>query len=313
MKREGLQQFVEGNANTFLYGGAKTTNAIKINLRFGENGYHFDLAPTQDGKFWIDNEQLHYFPPAPHRNTTRTLGSGNFNPELFNDKERSGLDTDRNAPWHIYQSISSWQIYHFHDSSALSRMRPYRDKGHNEVLFNDAANIAPFLLSLKSEHRSIYRDISSAVRCAIPSFNDFELKPNADENLRLDWLQTGLNDFTMRPGHLSDGSIRFICLATALLQPNLPATIVIDEPELGLHPRAIAVLAELLQAVATQTQVIVATQSPELINYFALEDIILVNRSNGQSTFKRLNEKDYSAWLEEYSVGELWTKNVIPS
>ena len=115
----------------------------------------------------------------------------------------------------------------------------------------------------------------------------------------------------MQPYHLSDGSIRFICLATALLQPQPPSTIVIDEPELGLHPEAIRILGELIADAAKRTQILVATQSPLLIDQFAIDDIVVVNRKNGQSSFERLKEDDFSQWLEDYSVGELWTKNVI--
>jgi predicted ATPase len=115
----------------------------------------------------------------------------------------------------------------------------------------------------------------------------------------------------MQPYHLSDGSIRFICLAAALLQPNPPSTIIIDEPELGLHPAAIVILAELIQVAAKGTQVIVATQSPALIDQFGIDDIIVANRRNGASAFQRLKEKDFTEWLKDYSVGELWAKNVI--
>ena len=115
----------------------------------------------------------------------------------------------------------------------------------------------------------------------------------------------------MQPYHLSDGSIRFICLATALLQPNPPSTIIIDEPELGLHPEAIGVLAELIKLAAQKTQVIVATQSPLLLDQFSIEDIIVARRKDGASTFERLKEEDYTSWLEDYTIGELWAKNVI--
>ena len=115
----------------------------------------------------------------------------------------------------------------------------------------------------------------------------------------------------MQPYHLSDGSIRFICLATALLQPHPPAAIIIDEPELGLHPFAINVLAELVQSAAKKTQLIIATQSPAFIDNFSIENIIVVNRKQGASTFERLEEKNFNVWLENYSVGELWSKNVI--
>ncbi len=127
----------------------------------------------------------------------------------------------------------------------------------------------------------------------------------------LNWRQKGLQDYPMRPSHLSDGSIRFICLATALLQPTPPSTIIIDEPELGLHPEAVAILAELMQDAAKRTQVVVATQSPALINQFSITDIVVVNRKDGQSTYERLKEEDFAVWLEDYSVGELWAKNVI--
>ncbi|MBW2186691.1 MAG: AAA family ATPase, partial [Deltaproteobacteria bacterium] len=128
---------------------------------------------------------------------------------------------------------------------------------------------------------------------------------------RLNWRQKGLNDYPMRPSQLSDGSIRFICLATALLQPNPPSTIIIDEPELGLHPQAITILAELIKSASKRTQIIVSTQSPALIDNFSIEDIIVANRDNGATSFKRLDGNNFTAWLENYSVGELWTKNVI--
>ena len=130
------------------------------------------------------------------------------------------------------------------------------------------------------------------------------------EKVKLSWKQIG-SDYPMQPYHLSDGSIRFICLATALPQPNPPSTIIIDEPELGLHPEAIGVLAELIKLAAQKTQVIVATQSPLLLDQFSIEDIIVARRKDGASTFERLKEEDYTSWLEDYTVGELWTKNVI--
>ena len=115
----------------------------------------------------------------------------------------------------------------------------------------------------------------------------------------------------MQPYHFSDGSIRFICLATALMQPNPPTTIVIDEPELGLHPEAIHVLAELITLAAKQTQVIIATQSPLLLDNFAIDDIIVAKRKDGATIFERLKEEDYNVWLEDYSVGKLWTHDII--
>ena len=214
----------------------------------------------------------------------------------------------------VYEAIASWQKYHFHDTSSTAGMRHYEIVQDNSVLRMDAANIAPFLLKLQQQHPNEYKSILNAVKLVIPFFEDFILQPRqqgAKEEVNLGWTQKGADNYPMQPYHLSDGSIRFICLAAALLQPHPPSTIIIDEPELGLHPEAIVILAELIQVASQRTQVIVATQSPALIDQFGIEDIIVVNRKDGASTFKRLEEKDFSEWLKEYSVGELWTKNVI--
>jgi predicted ATPase len=126
----------------------------------------------------------------------------------------------------------------------------------------------------------------------------------------LEWRQKG-SDFPFQAYHLSDGTLRFICLATALLQPALPSTIVIDEPELGLHPFAIGLLANLIQSASERTQVIVSTQSPALLDQFKPEDVVVVNREQGRSTFARPNPQELKDWLAEYSLAELWQKDVL--
>jgi len=134
--------------------------------------------------------------------------------------------------------------------------------------------------------------------------------PKKNEKVRLNWRQKG-SDYPLKPQHLSDGTLRFICLTTALLQPHPPSTIIIDEPELGLHPYAIEILAELIQAASERTQVIVSTQSPALVDYFEPENIVVVNRKQGASTFERMKMEDLSEWLDNYSLGELWRKNIV--
>lgn len=213
----------------------------------------------------------------------------------------------------VYDAISSWQIYHVHDTGSSSGMRHYEIIQDNRMLRMDGANIAPFMLKLNQQYPDVYTEILNSIRLVIPFFDDFVLEPlksGEKETVNLTWRQTG-SDYPMQPYHLSDGAIRFICLSTALLQPNPPSTIIIDEPELGLHPAAIIILAELIQLASQRTQVIIATQSPALIDQFCIDDLIVVNQRNNASVFERLQENDYSEWLQEYSIGELWTKNVI--
>ena len=206
-------------------------------------------------------------------------------------------------------------VYHFHDTSPTAPMRRSEIVEDNQRLRNNGSNIAPFLLRLK-QSESLYRyyqEVVNATRLILPFFDNFRLdvyQQGEADKVKLSWQQKG-SDYPLQPYHLSDGSIRFICLATALLQPDPPSAIVIDEPELGLHPEAIRILAELITDAAQRTQVILATQSPLLIDQFAIDDIVVVNRKDGQSTFERLSEQDFSQWLEDYSVGELWTRNVI--
>ena len=210
--------------------------------------------------------------------------------------------------------LNNWIVYHFHDTSITAGMRRYEIIQDNEYLRQDAANIAPFLLKLREKHKTAYSQIVDAIRLVTPFFDDFkltkvEMRPG-EEKVRLDWTQKG-SDYPMQPYHFSDGTMRFICLVTALLQPEMPSLIIIDEPELGLHPYAINVLAELMKSAAKKTQVIVSTQSPALVDDFEPEDVVVVNRKDGASTFERLDKKNLKNWLKKYSLGELWRKNVI--
>jgi predicted ATPase len=167
--------------------------------------------------------------------------------------------------------------------------------------------------SFKAFERAL--ESKEAVR---PFFDDFKLRPMppTPDMIQLEWQQQG-SDYPFRALQLSDGTLRFICLATALLQPSRPATVLFDEPELGLHPYALTLLGNLFKQAAevdgnqVSKQVIVSTQSPPLLNEFAPEDVIVVERTNGESTFRRLDSSHLSEWLEEYSLGELWQKNVL--
>jgi predicted ATPase len=228
-------------------------------------------------------------------------------------REAKSKNKDAQLSRYVYDAVRSWKIYHFHDTSATAPMRHAEIIEDNEFLRSDAANIAPFLLWLREEEENTYQEILDTCRIVVPYFEDFLLKfkkYGESKKVSLTWKTKGL-DYPMQPYHLSDGSIRFICLVAALLQPEPPSAIIIDEPELGLHPEAIRILGELIQNVAKRTQLIIATQSPLLLDQFSIEDIVVANRRDGQSIFERLNREDFAIWLEDYSVVELWTKNVI--
>lgn len=258
-----------GGAADFLFNGPKVTKQIEIVTEFGQNGYRFKLAPTADESFIIIDEARYF---SGGRSGWWELGSGQMRPELLRDKERWGASGGRNVSYYVYDAISSWKIYHFHDTSKLAPMRRSETIDDSDYLRFDAANIAPFLYHLKTNEKFVYEQILDTVRLVTPFFDNFILKPDRNEKVRLHWKQKGA-DYPLKPYHLSDGTLRFICLTTALLQPDPPSTIIIDEPELGLHPYVIDILAELIQATSKKTQVIVSTQSPALVDCFQPEDV----------------------------------------
>lgn len=296
-----------GGSDDFLFNGPKITEQIEVETRFGPNGYRFKLAPTADDTFII-NDEARYFKGGTAG--WWGLGSGSATPQLLKDKDKRGVTGGRNVASYVYDSISSWKIYHFHDTSKVAPMRRFETIDDCDYLRFDAANIAPFLLGLRNNEESAYNQIVDTIRLVTPFFNDFILKPSKNEKIRLLWKQKG-SDYPLKPHHLSDGTLRFICLTTALLQPDPPSTIIIDEPELGLHPYAIEILAELIEATSKKTQLIVSTQSPSLVDYFEPKNIIVVNRKKGASVFKRLIKSELSSWLEDYSLGDLWRKNIV--
>jgi predicted ATPase len=215
--------------------------------------------------------------------------------------------------YHVYQALSSWVVYHFHDTGETAAVRRKWTTRDHEELRPDASNLAPVLLRIQEQWAEQYQIIRDTVRLVAPFFDDFKLRPEpngADTVVQLEWTQRG-SDYPFHPSQLSDGTLRFICMTTALLQQKRPATILFDEPELGLHPYALSVLAGLFKQAVARTQLVVSTQSAALVDEFEPEDVIVVGRKDGASTFRRLDRAQLGEWLEEYSLGELWRKNVI--
>lgn len=313
MAQKNLQEFVQtgGGADAFPYNGIKNTPEIYVELSFGQNSWGVTLKPTVDERFSL-TERRRYLDYA------WSINSGLVESQLEDDKDESSHlhHGVRGVGYYVYNAISRWTVYHFHDTSQSAPMRRTEIVEDCARLRENGSNIAAFLKALREggeAGRNSYSRIVDAVRLVMPFFDDFVLdvaKTGQSDRVKLTWRQKG-SDYPFQPYHLSDGSIRFICLATALLQPDPPSTILIDEPELGLHPTAIGIVAELMKVASSRTQVIAATQSPLLIDRFRFEDVIVARRKDGSTVFDRLKEEDYSAWAEEFSLGELVTNNVI--
>ncbi len=269
---------INGGAPSFLFNGPTHTPFILMQFEYDtaalNNQYEIKLEVTVDEKFFLT-----------------VSGQSSLKKDINIDVDNSILHS---TILHQIQMANQWIVYHFHDTGAFAPMRRSDIIENNKELQPDAGNIAPYLLMLKNNHTDSYQTIVQTIRLVAPFFDDFilDIEKNPDngaQTVKLMWKQKG-SDYPMQPYHFSDGTLRFICLVTALLQPSLPSTILIDEPELGLHPYAIEIFAELVQAATQKTQVILSTQSPTLVDYFTPNDIVVVDREQGGSTFHRLLE-----------------------
>jgi predicted ATPase len=305
---------VEGGADALLFLGPKETPKLTGKLYFGNNGYEFALVPTHDGRLVFADEGTYF--RGSYGGVRSSFGSGHFEAELKEHRDEPGkFGAAHGVPHYVYGSISRWVVYHFHDTGFHAGVRRPHAINDNIDLRHNADNLAPFLYGMARTSPTCYARIRDVVRLAAPFFDDFLLRPMPanEELIQLEWRQRD-SDYPFRASQLSDGTLRFICLATALLQPTPPPTILLDEPELGLHPYALTLLGNLLRQYSTKTynrQAIVSTQSAPLLSEFSPEDVVVVERVAGESRFRRLRSEDLSEWLGEYSLGDLWQKNVL--
>lgn len=312
-----------GGSNSLLhYYGLKKSRNLNAAIEFSGNQswsrFSFSMFSGPPVALYFENENLEYKLEGDNSVFSKQVkNSGSQESQIFSqtDPENdSGTGFDSTS---IRKLISQFQVYHFHDTSETANIRLAQDIDRDDHLMSHADNLAVFLYNLKKDRPSHFKRILSTVQLIAPFIRDFVVEPQATEHrfVLLRWMD-GSGE-TFGPHQLSDGTIRAIALITALLQPNetMPSIMIFDEPELGLHPAAIALVANLLKAASEKRQVIVATQSPILIRDYEPEDVIVAERTEddlgrGESTFKRLERDSLAAWLEDYDLGELYEKNV---
>jgi predicted ATPase len=312
---ERFQKYVlEERADNLLYFGRKTTDHLFGKLIFNSgnnnnNAYYFNLAQTNEGGLYFEKEASGY-------NVLRESTSSGY---YYSSNLQESLITKDGSYRNNYLSrhLKNIQVFHFHDTSTTSFLRRECDINDNLYLKQDGRNLPAFLYLLKINHPKIYTRIEKTIQKVAPYIEKFILEPNRlDENkISLRWVDKGDSESNFSAYQLSDGTLRFIALTTLLMQPNPPSVIIIDEPELGLHPFAIGKLTGMIQTASNKSQIIVATQSPGLIAKFNPEDIVVIDRSveEKQTIFSRLNSEDLRTWLDEFTLGDLWERNIINS
>ena len=272
--RKDLYVAQNGGAEKLLFFGSRTTQKIYVLLE-ASNGHNLTASNVFTG-----------------------------NDELAGVLTWGGLEL--NGP--------SFVRYQFHDTGLHSSIKKTNQVDDNRFLRADAGNLAAFLYRLKRQFPGSYELIRKTIQQAAPFFDDFELAPLAlnPNTIKIEWRHAG-SDGYFDVSSLSDGTLRFMALATLFLQPIelRPSAILIDEPELGLHPFAIGLLGSMIREASQETQVIAATQSPLLLDYFGPEDILVADRVNGATEIQRRDREGLRGWLDDYSLGQLWEKGEL--
>lgn len=311
-QRFGSYTLSKGGIGSLLYQGRKVSEKIVGLIDFNNtNAFCFKLKPSQSNKGFIE-ETKDYF---------NSKGTSNKEYTTWNKKQWDNAveesDLIDNKAWragYLKKYLNSFTVYHFHDTSSTSPMRGACELNDNEYLRDDGSNLAAYLYRIQQTDEKAFRLLEGVIRSIAPYFNRFKLKPDFinPDKINLEWEEVD-SDMYLNGYSFSDGTLRFIALATLLLQSEAPEIIIIDEPELGLHPAAINKLAALVKRASKKSQIILSTQSTNLVNCFEVDDIIVVDRADNQSVFKHLSTEDLSTWLNDYdySISDLWEKNLI--
>ena len=317
---DSLQTYIgeNGFADAFLYYGSKTTDSFFAKLKFSDgkssNEYVFQLANAVGDSMFFRFEDVTYSDKEKDEILSITLGRGHKESRL--SMEATGHQgfylTD------IAKLLSGCRYFQFHDTTKEAKIRKNGYIGDNKFLRSNAGNLAAFLYGIKHQQggEPYYRRIVRYIQQVMPQFGDFIMEPSVvnKDYISLDWKEKD-SDFIFGVNQISDGTLRFMALATLLLQPpkTMPSLIVIDEPELGLHPKAISLLAGLIKKASENAQIVLATQSPNLLDEFDADKVVVIERNEQQRTsvFKQLNSEQLKEWVEEYTTSELWDKNVI--
>lgn len=292
-----------GGVDKLLYHGRKATDRIAITISEGQGYYHLSLMES-DGSLIVEHELLGHHTPGGQESQTDIA--------LYKEEPRLKEYNGTGSAAYIKDYISQIRKFHFHDTG---RKSPFTADSHvrNDayMMYEHGENLASILYRIREGHPTHYRRIIRVIQSVAPYFSDFYLHPTGADTLRLQW-QDKFSNMVYGPSDLSDGTIRFIAMTVLFMQPSPPKVIIIDEPELGLHPFAIAKLASLIRTAAKNgSQIIAATQSADLISHFEPQDIITVDQGAEGSSMRRLAQEELAHWLGDYTLGELWKQNII--
>lgn len=321
LRSRRLGEFVarHGGADDQLFEGNRVTPRLEAELALrtdkGRNDYSFALSHAHPDRFIVTRESFRF-------NAHGYATDAQWNHVPVGGEPEAGIVKFAQSPPPsgansttarvIVHLLTRCQVFQFHDTSNTSNFKKNWDAGDRNFLRTHGGNVAGILLRLENEDIRRFERICGHIRRVLPVFDRFELEEKYGK-VALRWKATG-TDKTYGAHLTSDGSLRFFALVTLLNLPLelLPDVVLLDEPELGLHPAAIALVGAMIKALSVERQVIVATQSPLLVDVFDLDDLVVFDLQDGRTTLGRPDAETYRRWLDEgFAPGEIWQKNLI--
>lgn len=310
----GLSLYVgrAGGASALLHDGPKVTRAIRaeivIETPVGVNEYVFQLEMADRDRLIFAEEKFRFSRHgiAGEQNWLH-FDTGEGTPGLLRISDDPTKKTQRT----VLNLLRGLAVFQFHDTSAESPMKRKSRVGDSRYLRGDGGNLASFLLAMRRSSSADYRRLVDTLRLFAPFFDDFSIEDDQGYAV-LQWRETG-SDETFGPGQVSDGTLRAMALLALLLQPaaTMPPIVVVDEPELGLHPAVLSMVAGIFKATALSHQCVLATQSPAFLAEVDAENVVVVDRVGRTSAFRRLNPAKLEVWLDDYDLADLWDMNLL--
>ena len=316
LKSRRLAEFItlQGGADDQLTCGSTVTPRMEATLTIGtdagRNEYTFALVHAHPDRLMFVHEAFRFTRETIDREPEWvSLDSGHTEAQILETAQSNGPGTQTARV--IVALLRSCAVYQFHDTSNVSRFKKRCEADDNAQLRSHGGNLAAVLLRLEREDIRRYEMICYHIGRILPVFDRFEID-ETDGTALLRWKAKG-TDKTFGAHLTSDGSLRLFALVTLLNLPSdmLPDIVLLDEPELGLHPAAIGLISGMIKQRRLDCQFVVATQSPRFVDSFGLDEIIVLELRDGRTEFRRLDSHEFQRWIDEFSPGQLWEKNVL--
>jgi predicted ATPase len=293
--------------------------ALRYRLAFTKAGFRFEITDERlENERSLPNVPRPYFyydlgngrPTLNYKGESRGLRQEEINPQLSILAQRKDPEHYPEIT-HLGDVFTKFRLYRDWEFGTMAAVREPCDASlPNDFLEEDGSNLGVVLNRLLA-----VPDVKHRILESLRTF--YEDTKDLRTTIEGGKVQTRLEERHLKATvpliRVSDGTLRWLTLLAILLNPNPPSLVCVEEPELGLHPDMIHELATLLIDASERMQLIITTHSDRLIEELTLmpEAVIVCEKENGASRFRRLDKGKLSSWLKEYSLGQLWTKGQL--